>query len=289
MTAVGFVGLGRMGIRMATNLADAGFPLHVWNRDPEKSHRLAARCGARIEPNPRSVAETSDVVVAMLADDQASAAVHSGDDGLFAARQGASWFLEMGTLSPDHVRGLARSADGRRVIDAPVSGSIDAASDAQLLIMVGAEQSDAGPVIPVLDAVGKTSVFLGEVGTASTMKLALNLVIHGLNQSLAEALAIATEAGIDAADAYSVFELSAIAAPMLFYRKPQYLDEAASPVSFPVSLARKDIELALELASGLSVPVPQAELNLARLTSAEELGYGQRDMASMFRFLREQS
>jgi 3-hydroxyisobutyrate dehydrogenase len=192
----------------------------------------------------------------------------------------------MGTHSPSHVRQLAGAAGRRVVIDAPVSGSIDAARDARLLIMVGAVGEAVEPIRPVLAAMGREIICFGRIGAGATMKLAINLLIHGLNQTLAESLTLAEAAGIDPADAYRAMEHSAAAAPMLEYRKPQYLNEAASPVSFALSLARKDVALALDLARELSVSMPQTRLNLDQLEAAEAAGFGERDMASIVNYLR---
>ena len=285
MTRIGFAGLGRMGAPMAANLARAGFQLSVWNRTPDRAARFAETTDAMVRETPRELAETSDLVITMLTDDVASSEVHDGDDGLLAAGGGATHLIEMGTLSPRHVRDLDARSAGARVVDAPVSGSVDAAGSADLMVMVGAEEGGIGPLLPALDAMSREVICLGHLGAGATAKLAVNLLIHGLNQALAESLALAETAGISRADAYRVFERSAAAAPMLGYRKPQYLDEAASPVSFALSLARKDVAVALELAAGLHVAMPQAELNLAQLRAAEEAGLGQRDMAAMVGFV----
>jgi 3-hydroxyisobutyrate dehydrogenase len=129
-------------------------------------------------------------------------------------------------------------------------------------------------------------IYFGRTGAGATMKLAINLLIHGMNQTLAESLTLAESAGIGAEEAYRAIEQSAAAAPMLKYRKPQYLDGAASPVLFSLALASKDVVLALDLASELGVPMPQAELNLEQLRAAEAGGFGQRDMASVVDYLR---
>ena len=121
------------------------------------------------------------------------------------------------------------------------------------------------------------------------MKLAVNLMIHSMNQSLSEALALAEANGVEAALAYEVIEHSAAAAPMVGYRKPQYLAEADNPVSFALSLARKDLALAVELAAAADVVLPQTELNLAQLRSAEADGFGERDMAAVLSHLRSDS
>ena len=286
MTRVGFVGLGRMGALMAANLGRAGFPLVLWNRSRAKVEQLALETNAEVCDTPRELAEGSDVVITMLADDHASDQVHRGADGLFGAEGGAHHLIEMGTLSPQHVRQLAADAGKRTVIDAPVSGSTDAARDARLMIMVGATEDAIEPVRPILAAMSREVVCLGTTGAGATMKLAINMLIHGLNQTLAESLTLAEAAGIPPADAYRAIEGSAAAAPMLGYRKPNYLDEVATPVSFALSLARKDVALALDLAAELDVPMPQTQLNLDQLKAAEAAGFGERDMASIVNYLR---
>jgi 3-hydroxyisobutyrate dehydrogenase-like beta-hydroxyacid dehydrogenase len=286
VTRVGFAGLGRMGSLMATNVAHAGFPLALWNRSSEKAEQLARATNAVVSTTPRELAERSDVVITMLADDEASHQVHHGNDGLFAAEGDAHHLIEMGTHSPQHVRQLAADAGDRTVIDAPVSGSTDSARDARLMIMVGATDTAIDPVRPVLAALSREIICLGQTGAGATMKLAVNMLIHGLNQTLAESLTLTEAAGIPPADAYRVIEGSAAAAPMLGYRKPNYLDEVATPVSFALSLARKDVALAMDLAAELGVSMPQTQLNLDQLQSAEAAGFGQRDMASIINYLR---
>lgn len=271
---------------MALNVARAGFDLTVWTRNASKSEALAAKAEASVAETPRELAGTTDVVVSMLADDDASADVHLGEDGLFSASEGATTFISMGTVSPGHIRRLAGEAGERIVVDAPVSGSIDAARNGELQIMAGIEKSRAGSIVPVLRSMGSNVILMGGLGAGATMKLTVNLLIHGLNQTLAEALSLAEAAGIDITSAYDVIEGSAAAAPMLTYRKLQYLSEDESPVSFTLSLARKDVELALDLAAELDVEMPQTRVNLTELRQAESKGLGMRDMAVLLAYRR---
>lgn len=286
MTRVGVAGLGRMGALMATNLAHAGFRLGVWNRTIARAEAFAQETDSAVHASPRELAASSDVVITMLADDSSSEQVHLGEDGLLAATTGAGHIIEMGTHSPRHVRRLAEDAGDRVIIDAPVSGSIDAARDADLMIMAGADEDTIEPVSPVLDAMSREVICLGALGRGATMKLAVNMLIHGLNESLAESLTLAEAAGIPPDAAYHAIEESAAAAPVVRYRKQLYLDEHASPVSFALSLARKDVALAVELAAEFGVPMPQTQLNLDQLRAAEEAGYGDRDMASIINYMR---
>ena len=286
---VGFAGLGRMGAHMAENLMRAGHEVTVWNRSHGKAADFAARTGAAVAATPRALAEGAEAVVTMLADDPASDAVHRDADGLFAAG-GPRVIVEMGTMSPDHIRALAADAPaGVTVIDAPVSGATKAAAEAQLMIMVGADAETAAPIAPLLDAMGRRTLHLGTVGAGAVMKLAVNSLIHGMNQTLAEALTFAEAAGIGPEAAFDAIEASAAAAPMFSYRRPQYLDPEGAPVSFTVDLAIKDMDVTTRLAGTLGVAMPQAHCTLAELRDASAAGQGARDMATMLLHVREKS
>mgnify|MGYP000350061511 CR=1 FL=1 len=287
MMRVGFAGLGRMGAAMARNIAAAGHDLTVWNRTVAKAESLAAEVGGTVAPTPRALADGSDVVITMLADDRSSQAVHSGADGLFSGNPPMTC-LEMGTMSPDHVRALAEAAPaGVTVIDAPVSGATPVAEKGELMIMAGCSGAAAEPLMPVLEAMGSRVICLGACGAGAVMKLAVNSLIHGINQNLAEAMTLAEAAGIAPQTAFEAIESSAACAPMLKYRRPLYLDEAAHDVTFTVALARKDMEVTAALAEAHGIGMPQGRVTLDRLRHAEARGYGARDMASMLDFMRE--
>ena len=283
MTRLGFAGLGRMGRPMVRNLARAGFEVVVWNRTRSVAEDLAGATGVDVADTPRQMAD-ADVVITMLADDAASAAVHFGEDGAFAGR--ARTFLEMGTVSPDHIAALAEGAGGRDVIDAPVSGSTPQAEAATLKIMAGCDTATLAPLRPVLEAMGDRIDAMGGRGRAAVMKLAVNMLIHGLNQTLAEALALTDAAGLDRARAFEVIAGSAAGAPMLHYRKPLYLDEAAHDVTFALKLAAKDMQVATELAAKLGISTPQAVANLDQLNAARTAGFAERDMAAIVAYMR---
>lgn len=286
---VGFAGLGRMGVRMAANLAAAGLDVSVWNRTAGTAQAFAAAHNAFSAATPKDLAERSDVVITMLADDAAAETVYLGPDGLFEASGGSRVLAEMGTISVPMAERLVLSAreKGRRFVDAPVSGATQAAADAKLLVMAGAEATDVPDLARLFEVLGRKTVWLGKSGAGAAMKLGVNMLIHGLNQTLAEALTLTTAAGIPKEQAYEVVENSAAAAPVLAYRKGLYLDEAAHDVSFTVALARKDVGLALELASTCGVVMPQAELNHAVLKAAGSAGYDDRDMASILSFVNK--
>lgn len=285
---VGFAGLGRMGARMARNLVRAGHELELWNRSAVKAEALAAELGCTVAATPRHLATSADVVVTMLADDASSRMVHTGPDGLFAGS--AQTFVEMGTMSPGHIRWLVSHAPPHaEIVDAPVSGATQAAAEAQLLIMAGCDAQSAMPLMPIFDAMGRQTICLGKTGAGAVMKLAVNSLIHGINQTLAEAMTLAEAAGIAPAAAFDVIENSAAAAPMLKYRRELYLNKAANDVTFTVALARKDMTITAALAAELGTTMPQGRVTLEQLIEAEEQGYGARDMAAILDFMRKVS
>ena len=285
---VGFAGLGRMGAHMARNLSRAGHEVKLWNRSPDKARALAAELRCDVADSPRELSDAAEVVVTMLADDPSSETVHGDTEGLFGGS--ARTYVEMGTMSPDHIKWLAAEApEGVRVIDAPVSGATQAAADAQLVIMAGCTKEDAAPLNPLFDAMGKETLCLGQTGSGAVMKLAVNSLIHGINQTLAEAMTLAEAAEIAPETAFDVIEASAACAPMLKYRRPLYLDEAAHDVTFTVALARKDMDVTAGLARKLGIDMPQGLSTLDILKKAETEGYGARDMASILNYMREKT
>lgn len=284
---LGMAGLGRMGVPMAKNLINAGFDIQIWNRNPERSASFATEMQCQIAQTPEALASACDIVITMLADDAASQDVYLGESGLLKGKK-AMVFIEMSTVSPNWINRLQSQSSRAAIIDAPVSGATQAAQAGKLMIMVGGSEEIAQPLLPIFDALGEKTIILGKQSAGATMKLAINSVIHSLNQAAAESLNLAQAAGIELPLAYEALESSAACAPMLRYRKPLYLDERAHQVTFTIGLAAKDVDLATRLARSLDVQMPQAELNLGILKQASQNGYANRDMASVISYLKKE-
>jgi 3-hydroxyisobutyrate dehydrogenase len=287
---VAFLGLGRMGAPMAANLAAAGHHLVVHNRTPDKAEELADRIGAEVADTPRAAAESADVVITMLADEAALLGVCDGPDGVLAGLREGAALVDMGTTGPAAIADLApRTASaGGVLVDAPVSGSTAAAASAALTIMVGAPPEVFATVAPVLQAMGRSVHHLGDTGAGAVTKLAVNDVIYALGNALSESLVLAERAGIERGRVYDVFEDSAIAAPMVGYRRQAFLDPEGTPAAFAMTLAAKDLRLITQLAASLDLPVEQAEANLSLFERAIAAGLGDHDMADVAVHLRRQ-
>lgn len=288
MTAVALVGTGRMGSAMARCLARAGLPLVVHNRTRDRAEALAAELGARVAATPAEAASGAYVVLTMLADDAAVRSVYDGAEGLLAGAARGTVLADLSTVTPDTLRAFdaaARSA-GVGLLDAPVSGSVTTAEAGQLTLMVGGAAEDLERARPALEPLAKAIVHVGPLGSGAAMKLAVNTVIFGLNEALAEGLVLAEAAGIDRSVAYGVIAESAVGAPYVGYKRAAFLEPDATPTAFALDLAEKDLRLIETLAASLGVPMPQARTNLEVVRAASDAFGGSVDFASVAGHLR---
>ncbi|HKE64173.1 MAG TPA: NAD(P)-dependent oxidoreductase [Micromonosporaceae bacterium] len=287
MADVAILGTGRMGSAMARRVAGAGHRLAVWNRTEATARVVADGIPGvvSVASTPAAAVRNKDVVLTVLADGDATRTTVL-DRGVLTALTPGTVLCDLGTSGPSVATDLARGlADAQvRFLDAPVSGSVPAVEAGTLLVMAGGDADAVAVARPVLAAFARTVLHVGPAGAGQTMKLAVNLVVHDLNSAVAEALVIATSAGIDAAAAYDVFEESVIAAPFVHYKRAAFL-EPDGPVAMSLDLVGKDLRLIVALADELRVPVRMTEANAASVAAACRAGYGPRDMASLSRFL----
>lgn len=289
MTTVGFAGMGRMGSRMAANVAAGGFDLIVWNRTREKAYAFAEEHGAGVADTPSALAAKADIVVTMVADGDALRGVYEGDDGMLTGLRSGTTAVEMSTVGPDAVAALGAQLAplGVGLVDAPVSGSTESVENHTVMIMAAGTDADVERVRPVLEAIGSPVLHVGPPGSGAVLKLAVNGIVYGLVQAAAEALVVAEKAGIDRDKAYEVFVNSAINAPAVKYRQKAFTRPGEVTPVMTLDLAAKDLRLFTELAERVSAPTPQAEATLAILRRASAGGYADDDLAGVAEYFRK--
>ena len=280
---VGLLGTGRMGAAMARALATAGYEVVLWNRTPGPAAELATAIDGRTVATPADAARAADVCVTMLADGAAVDAVYAGPDGLLAGAHPGSVFADASTVAPATLRAhvAAAAAAGAGLLDTPVSGSVGLAESGKLTIMVGGAAADLERARPILEAMAGTVFHLGPLGTGAAMKLAVNTLIFGLNQAVAEGLSLAEAAGIEGPVAYDVLTASAAGAPLVAYKRAAFLEPETTPVAFSLDLAAKDLRLIAALAEAVGVDMPQARTNLRAIEAAAAEGGGDRDFSAV--------
>ena len=202
MITIGFIGLGLMGRPMAKNLLKAGHPLVVHSRSQGPVDDLVASGAARAE-SPADVARQATRIITMVPDSPDVERVLDGPDGVFSAMQPGTIVIDMSSIAPGVARRLAAraAAAGGTMLDAPVSGGDIGAIQGTLSIMVGGDPQAFAAVKPILDVMGNPEkvVHIGEPGAGQLCKLCNQMVIGGTLVAVAEALALARKAGVDAA------------------------------------------------------------------------------------------
>jgi 3-hydroxyisobutyrate dehydrogenase-like beta-hydroxyacid dehydrogenase len=285
---VGFAGLGRMGTPMARRVLEAGFPLTVWNRSPERCEALTS-LGAEATETPRELAERSELVLTMVADADALRAVLLGDDGALAGLRAGSILSHPSTIGRGAavVPAAAVAERGAQWIDSPVSGSTAVAERGELTLLLGGEPSAIERAEPVLAAFSQKRFHLGTAGAGAAMKLAVNTIVAVLNEAVAEGLVLAERAGITREAAYEVFAAGAVAAPYVQYKRDAFLRPDGAPVMFTVEMMRKDLRLVFDLAGRLGVELAAARAADGVLERAGEHGLAEADFARVAQVIRE--
>jgi 3-hydroxyisobutyrate dehydrogenase-like beta-hydroxyacid dehydrogenase len=286
---VAVIGTGRMGGAMAGRVAVAGHALTVWNRTRERAEAVATQLdGATVADSARAAAEAADVVIVSLADDAAVRAAYRGDDGLVAGLGPGTVVADTSTVAPETIRALEDDvrATGAVLVDTPVSGSVSSVEGGTILVMAGGRPDDVELARPAVESFAHRVIVLGPLGSGSTMKLAVNAMVFGLNQTLAEALVLAEKAGVDRDLAYEVIANSAVAAPFVGYKRAAYEHPESATVAFALDLVAKDLDLAAALAGGVGAAVPQLETNRRVVGDAIAAGMGDADLSALAVHLR---
>jgi 3-hydroxyisobutyrate dehydrogenase-like beta-hydroxyacid dehydrogenase len=287
MERIGFAGLGRMGQAMAGRLLAAGFPLAVYNRTRAKAEDLLAR-GAAWAGTPAALADGADIILTILTDDRAVEHVYSGEQGLLSGDCAGKLFVEMSTIRTSTIQSLRPlvEARGARLLDAPVSGTLEPARQGQLLGMVGGLDEDLERAQPALEVLCRRVVHMGPSGSGTTMKLVLNMPMAIFWAGLAEAMAMGNQFGLDRARMLDVYLDSPVALPALRAKAPPLLG-APHEVAFDVTGVRKDLLAMVATGQDAGVPTPAGSAALALFAAATAAGYGERDLIAVVEYMLE--
>jgi len=284
---VSVLGLGIMGAGMAGQLVAKGFEVSVWNRNPAKAARFG-KLGARVATTPADAVHGADLVIAMLADDDASRGVWLGPAGALASMRREAIAIESSTLTIEWVRELGLAADARGVgfLDAPVTGSKAQAESGTLAFLVGGRAELLERARPALIAMSGSIAHLGPSGSGATMKLINNFLCGVQVASLAEALAMAERSGLDARQAAAVLGAGSPGSPLVKIVAQRMLDRAYEP-NFFVPLMAKDLAYSRQAFARAGLELKSAEVAREAFLAAERAGFGEKDIASIVELLRQ--
>jgi len=283
-TKVAVLGTGIMGAAMARNLLAEGMEVSAWNRSREKAEPLAED-GAKVADSPAETARDADFLLTMLADADAVEEAIAGDV-LPALAEDGVW-LQMSTVGEDGSKRLAETANEHGVdfVDAPVLGTRQPAEQGQLVVLASGPEEVRERSQQIFDAVGSKTVWLGETGAGSRLKLVVNNWIVGLLGVLAETVAFANSIGVDPARFLETIEGGPLGLPYAQLKGNMMIEEDF-PTSFSARLARKDTGLVLGTAETHDLEMPIARAVAARFDEAIQAGHGEQDMAAIYRAAR---
>jgi 3-hydroxyisobutyrate dehydrogenase len=283
---VALLGLGIMGSGMAGRLLSANFPLTVYNRNPARTVGLAS-AGAVVAKSPRDAASGADIVISMVADDQASRDVWFGESGALAGARPESQLIESSTVSVKWILELTAAAAERncQFLDAPVTGTKPHAAAGELLFLVGGSAETLASVRPVLAVLGRDAIHLGPNGSGARLKLINNFLCGVQAASFAEAVSMVYEGGLDPEKALAVLTSGAPGSPLVKTISAR-ATAGDSDRHFILRLMAKDIGYALDEAKRSGLTLNMAVSALEVFKRAIERGHGDEDFSAVINSLR---
>lgn len=289
MARIAFLGLGRMGLPMATRLIDAGHDLSVYNRTLAKAAPLVER-GAELATSPKTAVRDVEAIVAMVGDDTASKQLWQGRDGALAGRPiPGALAIECSTLSQSWVHRLAEKAAlrGLRYVDAPVTGLPTAAAQGELTLLVGADAADLDAARPLLAPLSAEIIHFGPVGAGTSYKLIVNLMGAVQIAATAEALVAAERAGLDLEQVVDALGKGQAASPQVVRNSRRMLaTHHDRDVLFTGSLRLKDTRYGVRLARQLDVDARLGRAALQAYQHLVDLGFGEQNETKLIDAVR---
>jgi 3-hydroxyisobutyrate dehydrogenase-like beta-hydroxyacid dehydrogenase len=269
-----------MGREIARRLEQAGRELVVWNRSDGPQGEFEER-GATVAATPAEAASLAPLRVTMLADGAAVEAVVAGDDGVLAGADGGV-LVEMSTIDLEASERVAAAAEGAGVayVRAPVSGNPTVVAAGNLTILLSGPRAAIDESRETLAAIGPNLKELGEGDEARVMKLALNLVLAGTTELVAEAVVMAEASGLGRESVMEVMEGSAIGSPFIGYKRQAVADGDYS-ATFSISNLRKDLDLIVEQGKRTGVPLPATEVVQRLAAECEAEGMADLDLLAL--------
>jgi 3-hydroxyisobutyrate dehydrogenase len=259
-TSVGFIGVGNMGNPMASNVLKAGFPMIVYDRNPQAMENLL-QAGAPRAASAREVVEGAEIVLTSLPASPDVEAVYLEPGGLVDSAKPGTMLIDLSSVLPSTPRKIEPRAQARGVhfLEAPVSGGVSGARAATLAIMVGGDPETLTRAQPVLRAIGPNIFHVGPVGAGNTVKAINNMMASVNALAMMEGVALGVKAGLDPMTIYEVVKASSGGSKAL-ERIPNSLIPRQFEPGFKVQLMNKDLETFNTIAKELHVPVSFANV-----------------------------
>ena len=279
----GFVGTGLMGGPMVQRLLGAGYPVTVWNRTPKKMKALE-KAGAYAADGPRTVASKAKIIMMCLTDSKAVKSVVFGTNGISSVKGTNKILVDFSSIKPkttvDFAQRLERES-GIKWIDAPVSGGVNGAKDGTLAILAGGEEKEIKRVRPILSELSNRITHMGTIGSGQITKLCNQVIVGSNIASIAEAINLATQSGINAnllAEALGGGFADSV--PLQIFG-PRFASRQYEPLTGHIYTMLKDLKTALELGKENTTQLPITSRVVGLMNKAKEKGWSEKDITKL--------
>jgi 3-hydroxyisobutyrate dehydrogenase/glyoxylate/succinic semialdehyde reductase len=283
---VGFIGLGIMGSRMAGNLLKNNYKLYIHNRTEEKAESLIQN-GSVFCKTAAELGSSCDVVFTMLSEPEIVKKIVFGDTGLLSSMKPGSLWIDSTTVNPGFTQMESEEAKKNKIrfIDAPVAGTKMPAEKGELVFLAGGDEADIEEIMPLLNCMGKRTVYAGKCGNGAAMKMAVNTVLGLSMAGYVEAVSLGEALGLNKELLVDTLNSLPVTSTFLQLKKNKIMNEDFEP-EFPLQWMHKDLFLAAEEAYKNNLPVPVINAAKELYAAAKKYGYAEKDLSSVYEVLK---
>ena len=290
MKKIGFIGLGNMGLPMSKNLVKSNYTVYGvdLNKDAEASFE---KDGGIIGLSIANLAETCDLIFTSLPSPRAVKAVYFGEEGLIENSHPNVVLIDTSTVAPQLNKRLAEAANDKKVdfLAAPVSGGVIGAENCTLTFMVGGSKEVYEKGLPVMEVLGANVFHVSEqIDSGTTVKLINNLLIGFYTAGVSEALTLAKKNNMDLEKMFDILNVSYGQSRIYERNYKSFIAPENYEPGFTVNLLKKDLGFAVDLAKESELHLPVSEMLLNLYDEAGKAGYGEKDMAALYKKISEQ-
>jgi 3-hydroxyisobutyrate dehydrogenase-like beta-hydroxyacid dehydrogenase len=288
LAQLGFLGLGIMGYPMARHLLHAGHEVALWSNTSSKAHELAKEGKGAVCSSPKEVAQRADCIFYCVGNSEMSREVALGANGLIEGVRSGGIVADCSTISPTVSQEInaAFAAKGAHFLDAPCTGSKPGAEKGTLTFMIGGDPAAFEKAKPYFESMGKLFFHCGGPGSGLQAKLTQNLVLGNLFLAFAEGMVLAVKGGVDPQLMLEILDNSAAKSGLISFKAPYVLSRDFK-TQFSTKWLHKDLDLALESAKDMDIPMPLTSLTAQMLQATIAKGWGEDDFCSAIRVLEE--
>ena len=289
MVKIGIIGTGMLGEAVGLHLLDSGYSVSVYNRTKSKAKNLEEK-GAHVAEIPSVVAKSSDLIITCVKDADAVKQVLFGQDGVVSGKHDDMTVADMSTINPNAAKEISKKLhdEGIKSIEIPVMGGPNVAIDGKLMLMASGDKESFERFSQVFNTIANKTFFLGESGSAHSIKLAMNLQISLLALSLSEGIMLTKKAGFDPEIFLEILNSTYFSTGMSQNKAYKMIKDEYQP-TFTLKNMKKDLDTIIASAKDFDAKLPIAERANEIYKQALDAGFGEIDYTGILAYIKKLS